>query len=330
MTLHPGILALYVSSALVTGMVLYAAYHAATILRHWDLASGSELQLSLERRTYLLSTLLAYAFAFQLASLFVLVFTADSLCLQFVGAMCAAGTFQVNAFGYPTLLVKVASFLLAGTWLVLNHADNRAHDYPLTRRKYALLLVLVPLVVAESVLQALFFFGLDPDVITSCCGTLFGAGARGLGADLASLPLGPTRAAFFVWMTAILVAGAFFVRRGRGALLFALLSGTGFLVGAAALLSFISVYFYELPTHHCPFCLLKKEYGYVGYPLYLSLLGGGVFGLGVGVLEPFRQVPSLSEIVPNLQRRLTVGGCLCFFVLTVIPAVRILATDFRP
>jgi len=41
-----------------------------------------------------------------------------------------------------------------------------------------------------------------------------------------------------------------------------------------AILSFISVYFYELPTHHCPFCILQKEYGYVGYPLYLTLFGG--------------------------------------------------------
>ena len=55
--------------------------------------------------------------------------------------MCAAGTLNVNAYGYPTLVLKVLNCLLAGIWLILNHADNRADDYPLIRKKYALLLL---------------------------------------------------------------------------------------------------------------------------------------------------------------------------------------------
>ena len=79
MIFHPAILALYVSSVLIVFMVLYSAYYGVQILRHWDIESGSEQQLILERKTYLISTLLTYILAFELLSLFLYVFTADQL-----------------------------------------------------------------------------------------------------------------------------------------------------------------------------------------------------------------------------------------------------------
>ena len=66
MLFKPGILALFLSSLLILGMVLYASFYGALILRYWNLKSGSETQLKLERRTYLISTLMGYALVFQL------------------------------------------------------------------------------------------------------------------------------------------------------------------------------------------------------------------------------------------------------------------------
>ena len=66
----PGILALFLGSLLVSGMILYASFYGVQILRYWDIRSGSEIQLNLERRTYLISTIMAYAFGFQLLSFF--------------------------------------------------------------------------------------------------------------------------------------------------------------------------------------------------------------------------------------------------------------------
>ena len=40
---------------------------------------------------------MTYPFGFQLASLFLFIYTADHLHPLFVGAMCAAGTLYVNA-----------------------------------------------------------------------------------------------------------------------------------------------------------------------------------------------------------------------------------------
>jgi hypothetical protein len=68
MIFHPSILALYVASILISFMVLYSVYYGFQILRRWNIQSGSEAQLVLERKTYLISTLLTYVFGFELLS----------------------------------------------------------------------------------------------------------------------------------------------------------------------------------------------------------------------------------------------------------------------
>ena len=96
---------------------LSGALFGYRILRRWDLRSGSEEQLALERRTYLLSTLVSQVLVFQVGSLFLFIYTADGLHGLFVGAMCAAGTLNVNAWGYPAFLAKILTCVLAGLWL---------------------------------------------------------------------------------------------------------------------------------------------------------------------------------------------------------------------
>lgn len=333
MMLHNGVIALLVSSAIMSMMVLYAAYFGLRVLLRWDLASGSELQLALERRTYLVSTVLAYVFGFQLLSLFLFIFTAEDLHPLFVGAMCAAGTLNVNGWGYPALGLKVVVFILAGLWLVLNHADNRAPDYPLIIKKYALLLLIAPLFLLETAMQALYLLTLKADVITSCCGTLFSAGSARTGTAGTSLLTTastlPLPAVFYGSFFLVFLLGAFVYRTGRGGYAFSLVSIFAFLVAVLSLIVFITPYFYELPTHRCPFCILQKGYGYVGYPLYLSLLGGTVAGAGAGILSAFRGVESLKDVAPSLQRKLILASLLMFFVFLAIVIQGIAASGLR-
>ena len=317
MILHPSIIALLVSSLLMTFLVLFASYYGIRIIRNWDITSGSSQQLDLERRTYFISTVLAAVFTFQLISLFLFIYTTDSLCTLFSGAMCAVGTLNVNQYGYPVLLLKVLNFILAGLWLVVNYTDNRGYDYPLIRIKYAFLILLAPLLAGETVLQALYFYNLHPDVITSCCGSLFSKG-QNTASDIAAFPVLLMKVLFSLCMALTLGAGALFYRKGTGGISFAILSGMIFLTAVASILSFISPYIYELPTHHCPFCLLQKEYGYTGYLLYGTLLGGVVSGMSVGVLMPFRHVTSLSNIIPGQQKKLALFSCLAYALFTLM------------
>jgi hypothetical protein len=315
---HPAILALYVSSLLIVFMVVYSAFYGVQILKGWDIESGSERQLILERKTYLISTLLTYVLGFELLSLFLYVFTADQLHTFFVGAMCAAGTLYVNDYGYPALILKVANFLLAGLWLILNYTDNRGYDYPLIRKKYAFLLILAPLILSEVILQTNYFLRLKPNIITSCCGSLFSAGENGFASEIVSLPTIPMKMAFYLSVTLTVASGAYFYRKGRGGYFFSSMSAITLIVSFASILSFIALYFYELPTHHCPFCLLQREYGYIGYPLYIMLFGGGIMGMGTGVLMPFRKIKSLCEIVPSIQKRLTSVSVILFLLFTAV------------
>jgi len=315
---HPLILALFSASLLTGFMVVYASVFGAQILRRWDLRSGSELQLRLERKTYLVSTLLMYVFAAELLSLGLFIFTADRIHGFFVGAMCAAGTLKANGFGYPALLLKGSNGVLAGLWLILNAADNKGFDYPLVRVKYAWLLAASPLILVEIVLQTAYFLGLKPDIITSCCSTLFSLGGSSLGSELASLPVGPMRILFFSSIALSLALGLAFVRSGKGAVLFGISSGGTLVVSILAIISFISIYIYELPTHHCPFCVLQAGYHFIGYPIYFSLFGGAIAGLGAGVLQPFRKIPSLAVAVPKLQKKLALAAIVCFLALAVI------------
>ena len=310
MGFHPAIYALLVGSVLISGMLCYSAYHGLCILRNWNITSGSELQLILERKTYLISTLVTYGFAFQLISLFLFIFTADELSTLFVGAMCAAGSLNVNDFGYPTVILKTVNFLLAGLWLILNFTDNRAHDYPLIKKKYLMLLLITPAIVIEAIIQARYFFEMKPNTITSCCGTLFSVNAEGVTSGIVALPVLPVSAGFYATMALTAALGIYFYVKGRGAYLFSLANTMAFVISLVALISYISLYIYELPTHHCPFDILQANYNFVGYPIYASLLGSAVSGMGVGLITPFRKIKSLGRVIPSVQQRLTLTALI--------------------
>jgi hypothetical protein len=327
--LHPSVLALVGSALLVGALLVYSAYWGARIVRHWDLSSGSELQLGLERRTHLVSTLLGYVLVFGLASLFLFVFTADSLAPLFTGAMCAAGSLHASRYGYPTLVLQIAGFALAALWLVMNRADSLGYDYPLVRLKYRLLLALVPLLLLEMALRVAYFLDLRPEVITSCCGSLFGSGGRGFGSDLAGLSPRLAGGAFLALLAGAIVAGFLFRHGGRGGWALGLLSAALLPVGLAATVSWLSPYVYELPTHHCPFCLLQREYHWVGYPLYGALLGGSLAGAGVGVLMPFRSIPSLAGALPAYQRRLAGWAVVLLSILGLLVAWIVAGSQLR-
>ncbi len=329
MILHPAIIALLVSSGLMSLLVLYAASYGFRILRIWDINSGSSMQLDLERRTYFISTVVTYAFGFQIISLFLFIYTADSLCILFTGAMCAAGTLNVNGFGYPVLVLKILNFILAGLWLIINYTDNRGYDYPLIRKKYTLLIIMTPLLIAETVLMVMYFTGMHPDMITSCCGSLFSGSKQNITSEISALPAKTAEVLLSLALVMTLVAGILFFWKQKGGYFFSILAGMTIPIALAAVLSFIGPYIYELPTHHCPFCLLQREYGYVGYLLYAALLIGGVSGLGVGVLMPFKAAASLTRIIPVLQKNLTALSLLFYTVFTVIVLYRVFLSHLQ-
>ncbi|MCA1971749.1 MAG: hypothetical protein LDL44_02845 [Caenispirillum sp.] len=323
MLFQPAIIALLLASGVAVAMLAAAAPFAVQVIRQWDLASGSERQLRLERRTYLFSTLAAFVMVVQLVALLLFVFNADRMAEMFVGAMCAVGTLNVNPWGFPALLTQMAVFFLAAAWLVVNHADTRAPDYPLVRVKYALLLLLLPALLLSFGLQLKYFLGLKADVITSCCGSLFSADATGLAAEVAALK--PLPAMLLFYGAIAVSAGLTFAhaRTQRLGYAAAAASAGAFVATLVGVLSFVSLYIYEHPNHHCPFCILKPEYGHQGYWLYVPLFAATAAGLGVGALQPFRRIASLRWIVPAASRRLALVAATGFLLTAAIATAMI-------
>ncbi len=328
MILHPTVIANLLAVYISSGMLLYAVYYGVQILKSWDIQSGHELQLVLERKTYLISTLLSYVFGLQLLSLFLFIFTADSLTPLFVGAMCAAGTLNVDPFGYPTLVLKIFSFILAGLWLVLNYADNQGYDYPLIKKKYLLLVIIAPVIILETILESAYFLDMEADVITSCCGSLFSSErVTGIGSEIASMPALPMMRVFYGAMLCTLACGILFYFKGLGGYVYAALSLLMFIISLVSIVSFISLYIYELPTHHCPFCIIMEEYNYLGYLLYILLFGAVVSGIGIAALIPFRHVESLQFMLSGFIRKLALASVILYAAFTALVTYEIVTSS---
>ncbi|MBF0563625.1 MAG: hypothetical protein HQK89_00125 [Nitrospirae bacterium] len=332
MILHPGALALITGAVLCFSMTAYAVVLALKIIWHWDISSSSELQLALERRTYLISTVMNYVMGFEILSLFLYVYTLDSIHVLFVGAMCATGSLNANPIGWYVLYTRIAIFFLSATWIAINYLDGQAEDYPLVKLKYKFLLFIAPMIFLDGYLEIKYFAGLKPDVITSCCGSLFSDESKKVAGSLAGLPIKPMMYVFYC-AAATLAALSALSMKVKASIVKYLTSFASILffpIAIASTISFISIYYYELPTHHCPFDILQGTYNYVGYPLFVSLFGGSFFPVASGVAELFGSVPSLREPVGKAQKRWYVVSIILIAIFVGFSSWPIVFSGFTP
>lgn len=329
MLLSPPILALLCCSMMVCGLTIAATAVGLSAVVGWSHDSSSRQQLLRERRWFLVEATLRLILALQLFSVLVFVATADHIKSLLTGAMCAVGSLNASPFGVPALTAKITAFLLCGLWLVADRATSAAAGTGLVRFKAAFLFVLTCVLVGDNVLQVRYFAALEPDIITSCCATVFDPGAEGVGAGVASLPVGWSRLAFFGALSVTLAVGVSSIVRHRPTYLYPLLSIVCSLVAVAAVITWIGPAFYELPTHHCPLCLLAAEYGYVGYPLYLFLATAVIAGAGSGLVRSLRPLDIHRTIRLDEERRLCVASVMSFVALGAIASWPLLTSPFR-
>ena len=203
MILHPGILALLVGSlhrARPDG--LGGAAGAAGSSARWDRGEQLRGAAALERKTYLVSTLLSYAFGFELMSLFLFIYTVDDIHPLFIGAMCATGSLNANPVGWPALGLKIALFFAAPAWLAMNRLDQRAEDTPLVRLKYPALLAILPLAAWISTCSSGTSWVCGPRSSPPAAAPS-SAGESGVAAELAGLPARPMMWAFYLCAAAL-------------------------------------------------------------------------------------------------------------------------------
>ena len=314
-------LALSLAGLVVLFLLTLAARTGVRVLRFWDPASDDQRQIRLESEIWLSSTLVAYALGIQILLLALFVQAADEFAGVIAGAMCATGSLLSNDFGMPTLLVKLAGVFCYGFWLVLHHLDIQSESYPLVRAKFVYLLALLPLLATDLSLQTLYLANLSPDIITSCCAVVFSAGAGGDGNLLAGWSQSASLGLFYA-TAAILAALAGWLLKGRrqprpgGELCYSLIWLWFLGLALTVITTVVSSYIYAMPFHRCPFCILKPEYGYIGFAIYGSLLLAAFYGLTVWPVGRLASREGLAGVVVAYQRR-AIKCSLLFLLLFV-------------
>jgi len=329
MILHPWILGLIIGHSALLLVFSLGFINAWQIFRGWDYNSTKEKQFLLEKKTYLVSTVMNFALFTQILMLFLFEMAADELANVLPGAMCAVGTLSSNSYGFPLLDLKIVSFFVYFIWLMINYLDNQMETYPLVRKKYLVLMLIYPLALVETILLIMFSLDLDPSVITSCCGSVYNEGAEGFGGSLAGASAGFILPLFFSVVILLLLNRFVFkrwsaVKAWFGNLLEFPLWIAFFITAIVVTISFISTYVYEMLSHKCPFCFMGTEYNYYGVPLYFCLFVATATGMTGGLLGYIRQPAILKEKAGLLQKKMDVislWGMLAFVVTGFLPFV---------
>lgn len=329
MILHPWIFGLIIGHSALLLVFSLGFINAWQIFRGWDYNSTEEKQFQLEKKTYLVSTAMGFALFAQILLLFLFEIAADELADVLPGAMCAVGTLSSNSYGFPLLHFKIFSFFVYFIWLVFNRLDNQIETYPLVRKKYLGLMLIYPLVIIETLLLFLFASNLDPSVITSCCGSVFNDGSEGLGGTVVSASPGFTLPLFFGIILLLLLNRFVFkrwsvVQKKLGNMLEFPLWLSFFISAISVIISFISVYVYEMLSHKCPFCFMGAEYNYYGVVLYFCLFAATATGMTGGLLGYVKQPKILREKAALLHKKMDIislWGMVAFVVTGFLPFV---------
>jgi len=320
MFLNSWSLGLTLAGLIILFLGVFACRTAVRVLRYWDPQSDSNLQIKLENEIWLASTLVEYGLGFQIITVVLFVLAADTFCQVIVGAMCATGALLANDFGMPALLLKIAGVFIYGFWIVLHKLDISSETYPLVRIKYIYLLLILPLLIADITLQTLYISFLSPDIITSCCAVVFGA-SQETGRNLLE-GFSQTTLLSLYYGSVIALAGMGFVLLKRWLLPLAFLFSTGWIwflgLATVAIIIVFSSYIYAMPYHHCPFCILKPEYHYIGFALYFTLIPASFFGITAILVELFKNKVGLAGAVRKYQRAAVKISLLLLLLLTLI------------
>ncbi len=295
--------------ALLLLLLSIAFFNVATILKSWDFKATSSKQYQLEKRSYLVLLIIFFTLSFKIVLLPYFTYMVDELSDLVPGAMCAAGVINSNEYGVWLLWLKVFILFLVGLWIIINHYDLKATDYPYFRKKLYLFIVIFLLIVLESFLDIFYLQNIVTQTPVSCCSSIYGASgiSNPIPFDLhVSELLGLFYLLYALNVTTAIYRFAFFSLLGNIAFLY---------IAYYAVVYFFGTYIYELPTHLCPFCMLQSGYYYIGYFIWGSLFLGTFFGVSISIVEYITKI-NLSKMFRYSLIFNTIFILLCsFYVL---------------
>ena len=280
MLITPEILTIYILDFIFVVFATIAFYFALKITIKYDPSATTNEQYRLEKQSYLSATIIKFIFYIKVPLFAFFIFTLDKLSNILPGAMCAAGVVNATSFGTYLLIFKILNIYMFAFWLVLHQEDMKYEDQRLLRSKFLLYIVIYVMLLLEIFTEIYMFFKIDVNSVVDCCGAIFSTVDATYMAKILSTPTNILLLVFYG--NFILMVVSYFLRLKY---LFSLLNIFFVLTSLVSLIAFFGTYIYELPTHHCPFCMLQKDYDYIGYILYICLFLGTFFGSVVGFIE---------------------------------------------
>ncbi len=266
------------SETLLYLLAIVAFVVSLQILRRWDFGATTPEQYRLEKRAFLIVTIIQVILWLKIALLPYFAYTIDKLSLLIPGAMCGAGVIAANDYGNPLLFLKIMLLFGIGIWLIVNRMDQHAPDYPWLKTKFRFFLVLFLLLSLEYGMDIAYFSHISTSDVVQCCSAIFGISGNNLLPFNLTVPL---LLAIFYLLYALTVL----LSIGRQPYLLALVSLLFLYFAYQSVVHFFGTYIYQLPTHKCPFCMLQREYYYIGYILWGSLFAGVFFGIANAALR---------------------------------------------
>ena len=310
MILTPEVLTIFILNTLFLGFGIIAFILSIKIFLNWDIESTSSLQYKLEKQSFLTSTIIKYIFMIKVPLFLFFIFTLDKISNLLVGAMCAAGVVNATKYGNFLFVFKIVNLYIFAYWLSLHYEDIKYEKQPYTKLKFAIFIVIFFSFLAELILESMLFFSLEPDKMVSCCGAIFSQTATSYISNIFTIKI-PFLLSAFYGNFILIILFAFF----RLKYMFSLVNVLFIPVSIISIIVFFGTYIYELPTHHCPFCLLQSDYYYIGYFLYTFLFLGTFYGFVNGVINFTK-----DRLNINYKKSIFYNS-LFVFILTLYPVV---------
>jgi len=264
---------------LLFSLLFIAFLYTIVILKNWDRTSSNEYQYKLEKRSYLVTTIISLTFVIKMILLPFFTYTLDKLSLIVPGAMCGAGVIDANKYGEISLVLKLLIIILVLLWLSLNKEDQQAKNFPYFKKKMLFFIFIFTLISVEIVLEFLFFINISTIDPVLCCSSIYKSEI-----DLNPIPFNLSiiqLITLFYTLSFFMIISLYLKKR----YLLAPLSLFYTYISYYAISYFFSTYIYELPTHKCPFCMLQLDYNYIGYFIFASLLMATFYTLNTSIFN---------------------------------------------
>jgi len=262
-------------------LLFIAFYFSVSIIKNWDYEKTSTKQYKLEKTSYLVILIISFTLIVKIFLFPYFAYSLDNLSNIVPGAMCAAGIVGANEFGQINLSLKILILFFIGIWLIINSLDLKAKTYPYTKKKYLFYSFIFALCIIETSLDFLFLNNISTKEPVMCCSTIFGVNSVG---SKIPFDLSISLLLIIFYLLYLLIV---FINIQKQALLNLVINFLFLYIAYYAVTYFFSTYVYQLPTHQCPFCMLQKEYSFIGYFIWSTLFLGTFFGVASYVLKVF-------------------------------------------